>query len=47
MFFFVLAVLILSNGVAMVIRATENYSSLEEGAKAFIGSWDSVLFVAC
>ncbi|XP_075219021.1 two pore calcium channel protein 1-like isoform X4 [Lycorma delicatula] len=41
-----ITILILTNGVAMVIRASENYSSLEDGAKAFIGSWDSILFVA-
>ena len=39
--------LILSNGIAMVIRILEFGDDLEESAQEFSASWDTILFVGC
>ncbi|KAJ1524179.1 hypothetical protein ONE63_010705 [Megalurothrips usitatus] len=38
--------LIISNGVAMVIRIGQEYNNLQEAARAFAASWDTILFLA-
>ncbi|RZF38082.1 hypothetical protein LSTR_LSTR006481 [Laodelphax striatellus] len=39
--------IILTNCLAMIFRATQNYSNLEEAAHVFISSWDAVFFMFC
>lgn len=38
--------LIISNGIAMLIRIGQDYNNLQEAARAFAASWDTILFLA-
>ena len=47
MIFLLIDGLILSNGVAIIIRILEFGDDLEESAQEFSASWDTILFVGC
>ncbi|XP_026277239.1 two pore calcium channel protein 1 [Frankliniella occidentalis] len=42
----VIYVLIICNGIAMVSRIGQDYNNLQEAARAFAASWDTILFLA-